>query len=172
MTTHNHLTTLASRIGLAVVLGLFSMAPAMADRDYDNWDFRGEYKYSTIEANWLTEYGLPGKIDFCSSFGTAVADGAGTVEYFETNRCNLEGNIDIFENSGVLKYEVLPNGEVLLYDPDSDPYSEDPIVHGVLVDRGDTILIDGTAGSENLKNLLFRQGSLVRQWGDKGATNW
>lgn len=167
MTTHNHLTTLASRIGLAVVLGLFSMAPAMADKMYDNWDFKGEYKVSLIDADMITEDGYMGMIEYCTAVATVVADGAGSMEFTGTSRCNLERTVKIEEISGVMWYDVLPNGEVLFYE---DPLSDPPVpsLHGVLVNHGNTVLLDGTAGSDN---MLFQQGSIVKQLGDKGANN-
>ena len=172
MTTHNHLTTLASRIGLAIVLGLFSMAPAMAGKIYDNWDFRGEYKFAIFEAAWVTESGFIGNIDYCTAVGTVVADGAGSMEFIGTTRCNLEGRSPpkIEDISGFMGYDVQPNGEVLFYDePYPDPSLSDPSMHGVLVDHGATILIDGTVGSED---LIYQHGSVAKQWGDKGVTNW
>ena len=155
MTKHNHLTTLASRIGLAVVLGLFSMAPAMAGKIYDNRDFRGEYKASLIEVELISDY--EGLTQYCSAVVTVVADGDGTMEFDGTSRCNDEVmGLRTEEISGVMTYEVEPNGEIWLYEPDS----EYPKFHGVIVDRGDAVLLDSSAGSDS---MLFQQGSLVKQ---------
>lgn len=155
MTAHKHFTTLASRIGLAVVLVLFSVAPAMAGKPYDNRDFRGEYKVSLVEASLMSGYA--GITQYCSGFATVVADGDGNMEFTVTSRCNNEATgMKIEETSGIMTYKVLPNGEVLFYE---DPLSA-PSLHGVLVDHGNTILLDGTAGSED---MLFQQGSFVKQ---------
>ena len=156
MTATHALRRRASGLALALLFTLAGLAPALADRTWDNRDIRGEYAYSLIEAEWITTGDPPvQKILYCTSIGTAIADGAGNLETTGTLRCNLDGTVFFEEDTETMTYEVQPNGEVLFWNPDS----ADP-THGVIVDHGRTILIDGTT---RFDNWIYQHGHAVKR---------
>ncbi len=155
MSMNSRITTLACGIGLAVVLGIFDAASAQADRIFSNRDLRGEYKFSLNEAERLTQ---PDAIQYCNSFGSAFADGAGNLTVSQTARCYVDGHVTTEQSMELLTYDVRPDGEVFFY---SEDQSGGP-THGVLVNGGNTILIDGTA----------RTGGWIYQHGTASRLFW
>ncbi len=156
MSTRIRTTSLACGTGLAMVLGVFGADPALADQPFSNSDLRGEYRFSLNEAEVLTQ---SGNIQYCNSFGSAFADGAGELIAVQTSRCYEDGDVTRNENVvELLTYEVRPDGEVFFYseDPSGGP------THGYLVNDGNTILIDGTA----------RTGGWVYQHGTASKVFW
>lgn len=155
MSTNTRFNTLACAIGLALGVGIFGSSAALADKAFSNRDLRGEYRFSLNEAEVLTQ---TGNIQYCNSFGSAFADGAGNLTVVQTSRCFEDGSYEVVDSAELLTYEVLPDGEVFFYseDPSGGP------THGVLVNDGNTILIDGTA----------RTGGWVYQHGTASRIFW
>ena len=156
MSMRNRINTLASGIGLAFVLGAFGPATALADQSFSNRDLKGEYRFSLNEAERLTQ---SGNIQYCNSFGTAFADGAGNLTAIQTSRCYEDGDVTVEESAELLTYDVLPDGEVFFYseDPSGGP------THGVLVNDGNTILIDGT---ERTGGWIYQHGTASKIFWD------
>ena len=112
--------------------------------------------YSLIEAEWITDGDPPvQKILYCTSIGTAIADGAGNLEITGTLRCNLEGTVFLEQDTETMTYEVQPNGEVLFWDPESTEPT-----HGFIVEHGRTILIDGSLRSAD---WIYQHGHVVKR---------
>ena len=156
MSMRNRINTLASGIGLAILLVAFGSASALADQMFSNRDLKGEYRFSLNEAELLTQ---SDSIQYCNSFGTAYADGAGNLMTVQMARCTVDGIPTVEESMELLTYDVMPDGEVFFYseDPSGGP------THGVLVNDGNTILIDGT---ERTGGWIYQHGTASRVFWD------
>jgi len=157
MTLTNTYKTFTAILMLISLMFLFVTPPALAGKTFDNRDIKGEYKYSLNEAQWDTQGEPPvRKITFCVSTGTAIADGEGNLQTLGFVRCSSDGVVTTETTSGSVMYEVQPNGEVLFYDDDLlDP------THGVIVDRGRTLLIDSTLRTD--PDMIYQVGSASKQ---------
>lgn len=145
-------------IGLTVALFSLATATVHAGKTYDNRNLKGEYKYSMNEAEWVY-IGSPlvRALQFCTSTGTATADGHGIIQTIGTVRCNNTNGMMITEpTSDTIMYEVQPNGEVLFYDDDpTDP------THGVIVNHERTILIDSSTRTD--PDHMYQIGTASKQ---------
>ena len=131
----------------ALVLAL--VAAPLAAKDYKAKDLKGTYQFVVTETRAET---LP-EVDYCNSYGTITFDGVGKAyTTMEVRRCTTFPTLDVeidIDDLGEFNYTVMPNGEFLLIELDTDvdpPVETDYISHGRIVQGGKLLLVDGTRG--------------------------
>ena len=135
-------------VAAALLLALLAV-PATA-KTYKAKDLRGTYQFVVTETRAEDS---PSEVDYCNSYGTITVDGKGKAHTtMEVRRCTtfpgLAMEIDI-DDLGEFNYTVMPNGEFLLIELDTDvdpPVETDYISHGRIVQGGKMLLVDGTRG--------------------------
>ena len=135
-------------VAALLVLGL--LASPVSAKTYKAKDLKGTYQYVVTEAR--TEAGPP-EVEYCNSYGTITFDGVGKAyTTMEVRRCTTFSTLDIeltIDELGQFDYTVLPNGEFLMIELDTDvdpPVPTDYITHGRIVQQGRLLLVDGTNG--------------------------
>lgn len=135
---------IASSVSIVLVLvaALLLSAPAAA-KNYKDKDLKGIYRYTVAEIR------VDGTdLQYCDSYGTIYFDGhgaAGTTA--ELRKCILHpsGVVEISEDEdGLFEYEVLPNGEFILYELDDMGMRNGYDTHGRIVQKGKLLIVDGT----------------------------
>jgi len=138
--------------GLAAVVLL--AAPAAAQRPFGNHDLRGEYLFTVVEVHRVMLPGGGFALDHCSIAGAASFDGAGTMTLDAVQRCSFSGS---GASSGTQYYAVNADGSFLISE---SPDMADP-VHGQIVDKGRSLLLDGTL--RTLPELLSWSGIAMKR---------
>ena len=137
---------------------LASHTPAVAGGGFSNRDLSGEYVFNLAEIRIEYDFssGAPIPVtDYCDVAGTLRFDGLGAMTVDGTRRCSFTGT---FVDASALTYTVNPDGSFLVTDP-ADPVP-DP-VHGQIVNRGKSLLIDGTTRI-NPNVLMFHGVAMQR----------
>ena len=129
-------------IVLAVVTALVLAAPAAA-KTYKNKDLKGTYRFTVAEIR------VDGPdLQYCDSYGTMAFDGkGGAVSVTPIRKCILHPSgtpqVD-FDEEGFFDYEVMPNGEFVLYELDDLGNRNGYDTHGRIVQKGNLLIVDGT----------------------------
>ena len=126
---------IAAALGLAglIIVGVFLLAirgvtagPAFTDASLE-----GSYSFSVSDVR-QTSAG----VEFCDDAGVLEFDGAGRGVGASTIRCSITGTRT--NRGSPLSYSVTPSGAFTVTSSDGH------IVHGQIVHRGATLLLDGT----------------------------
>lgn len=138
--------------GLATMLLL--AGTASGQRTFGNHDLRGEYLFTVVEVHRVTLPGGGAALDHCVVAGAVGFDGAGTMAVNAAQRCSFTGSGAV---SGSQYYVVNADGSFLISE---SPDMADP-VHGQIVDKGRSLLLDGTL--RTLPELLSWSGVAVKR---------
>lgn len=114
-----------------------SGAPALAVPAFDDNDLKGDYLFTVVEVHRVMLPGGSNPIEHCVIAGTATFDGAGTMTLSGTQRCSITGSGAL---SGTQYYVVNADGSFVI----SESAGMTDPVHGQIVDKGRTLLMDGT----------------------------
>ena len=124
-------------VGCLAATGLAAV-PAAAGPGFDNADLKGEYLFTVLDTHRFLPPGASNFVlNFCVVAGTAAFDGAGSVVLSATQRCSFTGAATFTVTQF---YAVNADGSFLISESSgmSDP------VHGQIVDKGRSLLLDGT----------------------------
>jgi hypothetical protein len=123
-------------VGALTVAGLAS-APATAAPGFGNEDLKGEYLFTVLDVGRRQLPSGAFVINHCVVAGTATFDGIDRMTISGTQRCSQTGTETI---GGTQFYTVNADGSFLISESAdmSDP------VHGQIVDKGRSLLLDGT----------------------------
>ena len=129
-------------------------APALAVPTFDNNDLKGDYLFTVVEVRRVMLPGGSTPIEHCVIAGTATFDGAGTMTLNAAQRCSITGSGAV---SGTQYYMVNADGSFLI----SESAGMTDPVHGQIVDKGRTLLMDGTL--RTLADVLNWWGIAMRR---------
>lgn len=125
-------------VSCALAASGFAAAPATAAPGFGDDDLKGEYLFTVLDTHrFLPSGGTNFVLNFCVVAGTAAFDGAGSVVLSATQRCSFTGAATF---TATQFYAVNADGSFLISES-SD--MRDP-VHGQIVDKGRSLLLDGT----------------------------
>lgn len=117
----------------------FCTAAGAAGRTYDNGDLKGAYYFVSTQVRMTyPPGGTEQVVQYCSGYGTVTFDGISTMSVVSTDRCSIEGTAT---DTGTQSYEVSPDGTFLVREV-TYPFNT---THCRMVDRGRTLLCDGTS---------------------------
>jgi hypothetical protein len=125
-------------LGAGFVAAALLPVPGASAPTFGDEDLKGEYLFTVLDISF---YMPPGSttsvVNHCVVAGTVAFDGAGNMALSATTRCSRSGVSTIGGNQ---YYSVNPDGSFLISESSdmSDP------VHGQIVDKGRTLLLDGT----------------------------
>jgi len=152
------LMTLTLMVGFSAALPLLNLASAVAGGGYSARDLSGVYVFNLAEIRIEYDYssGVPVPVtDYCDHSGTLNADGVGTMIVSDTRRCSFTG---LITKTDSLIYSVNPDGSVLITEPG---YPAEGPTHGQIVNRGGSLLIDGTTRTN--PNVLMFHGTAMQR---------
>ena len=140
MPTRRFFYCLVPLVVVAIVLVVTTAATA---KSYKNRDLQGTYHFTVAEIR------VDGAdLQYCDSYGTIYFDGVGNAASLTPIRkCILHpsGFAQIDENEeGFFDYEVLPNGEFVLYELDDMGLRNGYDTHGRITQKGKLLIVDGT----------------------------
>ena len=145
----------------SIVCGLLMITlpgqPAEAGKMLSNDDLKGEYIFSITEVRRTLLPGGTSALTHCEIAGTANFDGVGLVTIDGMSRCVTAGILEAGAITGTEYYFVNPDGSFLISE---SPGMTDPD-HGQIVDRGRSLLMDGTMRTSN--EVLSRSGIGMRR---------
>lgn len=132
---------------------LMAAAPALA-KPFTNADLNGTYLFILTQIRTEFVAGSP-VTNYCENAGTLTFDGAGTLTVSSTRRCSATGTV---ADAGTFVYAVNADGSFLV---DDTLAFGDP-VHGQIVERGASLLLDGTART-NPQVMIFHGVAMMRR---------
>ena len=137
------------RLLVAGVVAGLAAAPAGAAPGFGDEDLKGEYLFTVLEVNLHQLPGGPLVTNHCVIAGIVVFDGAGRMTLDGAKRCSRSGNETL---QATQFYVVNADGSFRISESAdmSDP------VHGQIVDKGRSLLLDGT--TRTLPEILSWSG--------------
>jgi hypothetical protein len=119
---------------------------AQADPPCTNATLEGTYSASTFSIREEVD-----GMDYCNEYSRVEADGAGRITGVGVNRCTLHNDTPVSESGSLIYYSVNRDCSVTFTDVRPDG-SLGEVSHGLIVMRGDMVLLDGTTrrGAEKL----------------------
>lgn len=147
---------------IAVTFLLVSDTSAEGGPTFSSRDLRGEYFFNLVE---IREEGVGDPpvptTDYCDVAGTLNFDGIGTVDINSTRRCSATGKQT--DDPLTLNYTVNSDGSFVITVSEPAPGSEEPadLVHGQIVNRGRSLLIDGTKRTD--PDLMMFHGLAMKR---------